>query len=81
MGMQALTVELAFVKAWQTCCAMGGAAGNQEQLRGRLQRYLNSRYTADSGSSLCIDGLAFLKRSSAQRSGKRRSGKRRSVSA
>jgi hypothetical protein len=73
MGVQALTVELAFVKAWHIWCATGGCAGNQEQLRARLQRYLNSRYTADSGSHLFIDGLAFLRRSSARRSAKRRS--------
>jgi hypothetical protein len=73
MGVQALTVELAFVKAWHTWCAAGGGAGNQEQLKARLQRYLNSRYTVDSNSSLFIDGLAFLKRSSAKRSAKRRS--------
>ena len=63
MGIQTVTVELAAARAWQTYRATKGVIGCQEQLRGRLERYLTRLYTADSTSDLAAEGLAFLKRS------------------
>jgi hypothetical protein len=75
MGILTLAVELAFAKAWQSCRAADSTAGNRDQLKVRLRKYL-IKNPAGSSEALTADGLHFLKRSN--RSSARQSGKVRS---